>query len=689
MTVESLEARKARRVDAFRDNLNRTSKPDVTDWFDDVDDFQIEEDSLEKLTLRVVKFTKRKRWGIYYNDKSFSFPFGLEEVSVIKQVLDDLSTRCTFEESDDLATPRLISSNQLLMKKLESLGYSVVSPVINGMAKIYTPKQLSLLTDYLYSNLLKTKGIERLDLKLKTNTNYFKTKAKKLAELQGGVGSWSLLTVRYHANDIAYCSLGHKLKWEFIVEESVTKERISFGAYCVEDFFDVDDSVRGQIVSHRNALMSKLLDYALQLTTSKKYAFHIDAWVSAFTLDAVQYSKQFEKVHSQYLEFVKNRVLVPQELSNELIKHYPFEEYQKIQGKLNNLLGDEYKAVSALGIFGNQLLDYSDNGYFYSQGEKHFAGTLNLYGLMMLDDALIRENLSKYSYLSYLKGWVKYLPKTVKTLRGITSYEGYFNISNKIATLQRSLTLLQMGSHFEINSSFGKVKSIRYKGVDVFTDDLTITDLLGYLSNSDFDLFSTVTMPKLGLNFSKFPEDLKKTLTELRNLFLDKNTVNGRVEVRPLKKYDFNSELGKLINLGEKKMVTLPVLNSCMVGSLKDYVLQSYLEEKLGVTGKSLVETDKEITGKFIISGEGILPWSATGTSLQTIGILSKTLDEMKVKDFKKYDFPSRILQTVLNKPFVSGKQLVYLDRAVNNLRSESEETLRTLTTHDELQAIL
>ena len=98
-------------------------------------------------------------------------------------------------------------------------------------------------------------GLQRIELELNTDTDYFREKATKLATLMGG-GTWFFKELNYFETG-AKCTLGHDIKWEFVAEEEATGEVLKFGVDCVQDFFNIEGQVQNQLVRFRTRYFNK------------------------------------------------------------------------------------------------------------------------------------------------------------------------------------------------------------------------------------------------------------------------------------------------------------------------------------------------------------------------------------------------------------------------------------------------
>lgn len=660
-----------RSIDFFKEDIKENTSKQVNKWFDEIEDLDIDDSNAFINHLKITHYVKRNRVGIsgeLSNGKpvNFAFPYEMLEIKVIKSVVGNLVSKYPVEKSNEFKTPRIISTNTQLIKQLETLGFSIIVPLIDSLRKNLKPDQMSILMNYFYSKILQIKGLERLNLTLKTNTPYFREKASKLAGLRNGVGTWSLVAIDYHGvsdNGFGFCTLGHKLKWEFIVQEETSKETISFGAYCVSDFFQVDNDIYKKLGVYKNLIINYLLDYALQLSSAYQYAYNIDRWVSAYTMPYVRYSKKFESTHNTLLEFIKSRVLVPQLLMEEVIQNFPIGDYKNAFFELSGLLGGEFLSLATLGVFGNSLLSTDGGMYLYEFGEKHTPATMNLYNNLVYKDDTIRLNLKSLGIFYSKKDLTMNLSSSVSKLRSIRTYKEYVNLSNHLTNLLASLKELKEVHDFKVETMYGKVVSFKYKGVYVLVPNWTFSQFYKNFTSKDFELYNvSEKSDKLSLQFSKITdESVKNSLMEIRDLFKIKNTINNRLEIRPLRKVYDDEELTALVKLALTKTATLHFLSSYYIGCLKEEVLKEFIKKKLGVEG---VYSPKPKVYDNTLVEEGLIPWGIGKSSKETISLMVKNYRILAEFNAKEFRFPYEVLRTIRDKGFISNKQKAIIDKS-------------------------
>lgn len=451
-------AKKARKLGYFQDDLNVSTAKEATDWFTSVDEADFDNLNQDKIgEIYIVNHTKVGQTGVYTKELAFTFPTNMTQVPLIKKclgillekdakTLEDLSEKALIGYKGETRKRKasIVPSNVTLLKKFESLGIQVIGLLIGNLSRVLNPSQLETLSTSLYSLVVQEQGLSKFNLSLKSNTNYYAQKAQTLATLQNGVGIWSLANIKYHFDTDAYCTLGHRLRWEFIVEEQSTKQMISFGAYCVEDFFSVDNEVKVQVANHKTALANALLEYALQVDTAKSYNRTIDMYSMAYWSNLVKYnggqfSGKLKLLVNQMVSYVQQGILVPtllyklmfQELGKE--RHYDiYREY------LRTFLHERYVGIGAkqwnlIGIFGNALWEVpkyntnlkletgmcSINDLLLYKSEAQVKLT-NLFGLFDKEEALVSlQQLAKtpnkqlVSFAGFLFGGFETLLKSL------------------------------------------------------------------------------------------------------------------------------------------------------------------------------------------------------------------------------------------------------------------------------------
>ena len=216
-----------------------------------------------------IHFPEKDRYGFYLlsgkKQKSFSVPTAFIDKSRVlsQQVLEHIKSSGLYFEHQaggSMKIPVLARSTSSVLKNFQGSQYPVVSSYAKYFSETFSEEQRQLLSRWFLQEGFYEEGVEKLDLDLNTDTNYFREKADKLAALAGG-GSWSFEELNYHESG-AKCTLGHDIKWEFIAKEQTTGEVLRFGVDCVQDFFNIEGQVQNQLVRFRTRYFNEMLTYA-------------------------------------------------------------------------------------------------------------------------------------------------------------------------------------------------------------------------------------------------------------------------------------------------------------------------------------------------------------------------------------------------------------------------------------------
>lgn len=588
----------------------------LDDWFEDGELDGVEKLNLGQGDLKIVNFVNRQRIGFYLpNGKSFAVPEYMLEGKLSGALYKKLVKMFGIEDSTDKRTPLLIRSNVSLYKRLEQIGFTVVRPLLEKLSSSLSSgdsqvKQANMdfLIGYFFNEAIRTRGLYRVELKLNKNTKYYQDKAAKLAHLQDGVGQWDLVDLRYNVDGYTCCSLGHRIKWEFIVEERTTGETLSFGSTCIDDFFLVDSGIKGQIAKYKTYILNKLLEYAMQYDMGTMDNINIDRWVSAFSLYVRGYDREVD-YHMEYIhEFVRRGMLIPLSL----------------QGKYTDALTDSVtlshigsyvSAIHTKADLGNavELLDkliilgYLGNlDEFKGSANYKLKGTntdkLNLYGLKVEGSLDLTKLRSASNFvLRDLKPSI--LDKVLDIFAKCDTYDNYLMLLNNVVEVGETLpkTLSRLG-WFLKPSYLTDDKSLF--GVDVsFDAGYKNTTVLVFAMNGQVvdDIFDVNKELTFKLSVSKLPSEVDrntiKVLIKLfssKNLELNFNTSVGvmsrpyRTKLEPLfKNARGKNVVGTTIDLGK-------LISGKYTGCLKESALQEFLEEHLKVSLEDLEAQEVE-----------------------------------------------------------------------------------------------
>lgn len=578
----------------------------ANEWFDEGDIDGLERVTLEGGDLRIIKFIQRQRVGFYLPDgSSFAVPEKMLQGKLTKHIYKKLVDTFGEEKSRDLSTPILVRSNAILYKRFEQLGFKVIRTLLDRLSSSIDSQgdkqeNMDFLIGYLYNEALRTKGLSRLELTLNTNTSYYQNKANKLAHLQDGVGQWVLVDVRYHLDGYTHCSLGHRIKWEFVVEEQTTGERLSFGSTCIDDFFLVDSNIKGQIQKYKTYILNRLIEYAMQYDMGGINNLRVDRWVSAFGLglrgidDEVDYHLEFIQ------EFVKRGMLVPLGLqvsyTNSILEGKAVTQlggyFATLLKKLDlSVIATRVHVILRLGYLGNLHTFVGDSGYRLADKNND---KLNLYGLKqekLADDMELRAA----AMFTIKDVYPEHLEKALEVFEGCTSYENYVTLVNNLIGTASRLVELQEKLYY----TKGKYSDDRYKlfGITVplnrYYKSFTVylLEMNGY---KVFDLLNVDKVLSVKLQLSKIEdEDDRIKLQVLHKLFSKKNLdYDMSVGISVIER-EYYEELKPLFECNcQGKSYVDYIREGTHTGNLKKEVLQKFLED---FTGKKLEEVTTEI----------------------------------------------------------------------------------------------
>lgn len=704
-------------------NLQKTSSfnQDVQNFTDDLGEFEKTVKSTES-KVKVEVFPNLESIQISYGKTGFVFSSVMLEVPLVKTVYDKLIEKHGVSESKGLTKYRRVSRNSTLLKKFEELGFSCIKPVLKSLSDTYSQEQLHLLTSYFFSKVMRDGGYSKVEFHLNTDTEYFRRKAQTLAQLQNGVGKWFLSGIDYHPDKNGLCTMGHELKWEFIVKEEQSGQTLSFGTSCVEDFFQVDLGLKQRLGNHKEALLGYLIDYAFYLNSAVKLSYSIDAWSWAFTYNYIRYSEQLQLVHNQYAEFIKNRVLVPESLQSDLVEALPSEAFLNSKSNysfsvLRDIFGNDYQALATLGILGNQTFDV-DSAESYnpsSNGKPKYK--LGLHGAIIRNPDKFRDSLKMLQVVGLKDTFKESIIEVLTHLFQITHLSHFTTMASNLFNFQTYLQTLRDQRDLTIKSPY----SVLYKGIQINNDTgLKPIELIALWNETEIDLYSNEPWVLSKLKFSNLPKsEFRNALIFVSKYFKASNTVNNRLDTMRLKNLAYyKPELQYLIKEARKLIFPSKLLDSYYIGSLKEEVLQEMLEKLLGYQPGEVsdivkrIQEDKErlqsakqtsvkpandipeeekkvlvfnlnvpypyYKGGFVYDDypinkeQSVLnKWNKTSVSRSTlVGYLNLFEQQFKAGN-KQYDFAIKVGTSVLVSGQASDKQKSILNRAVYGLLKE------------------
>lgn len=423
-------------------SVNDLYKDTVYDWIDDETS-----DNVEVLVLPntisemvVTHYINRSRVGISFRGENLVFPSFLLDTP-IKSIIDKISEEGTVIESTEMKTPRITSNDLHVIAKLFKWGINLQGVILSHLSKKYNAEQMVFLSRYIFGELVKSKNYSNVNLRLKTNTAYYRQKAGILAGLQNGTGEWDLVAVDYYPN-WTYCTLGHKIKYKFIVREKTTGEELAFGSTCIDDFFEVDNELARHLGIYKKYLIGQLVAYGWNSLNSNSANITIDKIVLDFGvfLKATN-TRSFKKIRS----FIENGLLIPESLQVsylDSLKRGFDSEVKRVSSALEYLSFDKGGMYSLLlvGLFGNYLtLGESSK----DENLSNFYSTRNLTNKFSNYDFTIGEFVSevnKYRLNRLQQVILTYKYETLRNMFGLISlYEGilFDKTGYKIYSLNR------------------------------------------------------------------------------------------------------------------------------------------------------------------------------------------------------------------------------------------------------------
>lgn len=414
-----------------------------------IDEFEslAELDSIEKsIKTRVVYYPDKERYGFFSNDgKQFSVPVVLFQHATLKSVIADFEEKGQLydaRKSDVPTCPRLVSSNAVLLKRLQDLGYPTVSTFVRFIGERLSSDQMSLLSNYVVRDTISKEG-SKLKLRLKRNTNYYRQKAGVLAGLQDG-GDWEFWGLNY-VLDGSKCTLGHNINWEFIAHEKDLDEYIVFGATCVQDFFNVDGQVNAQLNLFRTRVLNEMLEYSFNMGVAQAYHFKIVKW-QAFLIEwgisvgVIPNEPNVQRVLQTVKLFADANMLLPTGLQENVSRLLGSE---RIMGGLIGQftkVNSKWAFLCGLGIFGNAYLDLTNKHQVETTFTKsvHVAGTTGMFGTLVQHDEFQRAfHISQgLNRLGFARGG-SYMYSVLLLLNNIGSVVGYRNLIANLTEFER------------------------------------------------------------------------------------------------------------------------------------------------------------------------------------------------------------------------------------------------------------
>lgn len=307
-----------------------------------------------------IHFKEKDRYGFYMQSgkklKSFSVPTAFIDKSRVlsEQVLNHIKeSGLYFEEgeSSTIKVPVLARTTSTVLKNFQGSQYPVVSSYARYFSETFSEEQRKLLSRWFLQESFYEEGLERIELELNTDTDYFREKAVKLATLMGG-GTWFFKELNYYESG-AKCTLGHDIKWEFVAEEEATGEVLKFGVDCVQDFFNVEGQVQNQLVRFRTRYFNEMLTYAYSYSQQLGYQKNFGLALPSFWQSLVDggFAKPTSKI--EYLlkfvsEFNRLNMPLPVSLRVQFLKEL---EQQRAHNLRYRFMENTFGAVSLYNMY--------------------------------------------------------------------------------------------------------------------------------------------------------------------------------------------------------------------------------------------------------------------------------------------------------------------------------------------------
>lgn len=341
-----------------------------------------------------IHFKEKDRYGFYMQSgkklKSFSVPTAFIDKSRVlsEQVLNHIKeSGLYFEECENskIKVPVLARTTSAVLKNFQGSQYPVVSSYVRYFSETFSEEQRKLLSRWFLQESFYEEGLQRIELELNTDTDYFREKAAKLATLMGG-GTWYFKELNYFESG-AKCTLGHDIKWEFVAEEEATGEVLKFGVDCVQDFFNIEGQVQNQLVRFRTRYFNEMLTYAYsysqQLGYQKNFGFALPSFWQSL-VDGV-FAKPTSKI--EYLlkfirEFNSLNMPLPVSLRLQFLREL---EQQRAHNLRYRFMENTFGAVSLFNMY--SLL--GDLVPFISEQDKQRGAWSSVKGSMVSEHGLL------------------------------------------------------------------------------------------------------------------------------------------------------------------------------------------------------------------------------------------------------------------------------------------------------------
>lgn len=588
----------------------------VDEWFEDGELDGVDKLDIGEGDVRIVNFVKRQRIGFYLsNGKSFAVPELMLKGKISGALYQRLVAMFGIETSTETKTPILIKSNVSLYKRLEQIGFTVVRPLLEKLASsldvgVEGGKQdnLDYLIGYFYNEAIRTQGLSRIELKLNKNTRYYQNKAAKLAHLQDGVGEWDLVDLRYVIDGYTCCTLGHRIKWEFIVEERTTGERLSFGSTCIDDFFLVDSGIKGQVAKYKTYILNKLLEYAMQYDMGTMDNINVDRWVSAFGMYLRGHSEEVDYYLEYINSFVGRGMLIPISLQRKYLEAIDNSVVLTQLGSYvmsvhtRSDLGDVTRVLDVLVMLGyaGNLEKYKGNKNY--EIEKGCTDKMNLYGLRVENTHSIDLLRRASSFLLEEGSDVTY-KEVLKLLRSCETFDNYVNLLNNLVEVGEGLPKVLGRLGWFVKPDNTKDDKSLFGVKVTFTGGYKNTTRLVFAMN-DYtlnDIFNVNKVLEFKLSVSKLPyEEDRNTIALLSKLFSKKNLDYNFNKSVSIYKRDYGQKLELLLRevryskVDGTNIYLRDFIDGNYSGCLKGDVVQAFLEEHGKITLEDLQNKEVE-----------------------------------------------------------------------------------------------
>lgn len=341
-----------------------------------------------------IHFKEKDRYGFYMQSgkklKSFSVPTAFIDKSRVlsEQVLNHIKeSGLYFEEGENssIKVPVLARTTSTVLKNFQGSQYPVVSSYVRYFSETFSEEQRKLLSRWFLQESFYEEGLQRIELELNTDTDYFREKATKLATLMGG-GTWFFKELNYFETG-AKCTLGHDIKWEFVAEEEATGEVLKFGVDCVQDFFNIEGQVQNQLVRFRTRYFNEMLTYAYSYSQQLGYQKNFGLALPSFWQSMVDggFAKPTSKI--EYLlkfvsEFNRLNMPLPVSLRLQFLKEL---EQQRAHNLRYRFMENTFGAVSLYNMY--SLL--GDLVPYISESDKDKGAWSSIKGSMVSEHGLL------------------------------------------------------------------------------------------------------------------------------------------------------------------------------------------------------------------------------------------------------------------------------------------------------------